>query len=256
MQKRSWQTLAIPNQQGLKLAALYYAAPDSPRPTLTICHGFTGSKEGGGRVLEMSEHLAAELDLDCLAFDFAGHGQSQGQFQDLSLSSQIQDLQSVVSWCTAHKGTPVLTMGRSFGACTAICQAAQDKRVRAVCSWAAPADPYKLLKGLILQDNESNGLVTLGSEHGQIRIKSSFFPDLAGYDVPGLAARISPRPLLVIHGEQDETVPVQDAELIYKTAGAPKRLHIIPGADHRFSQTYLEVWQRCANWLQEHGFGG
>lgn len=251
MQERSWQTLAIPNQQGLNLAALYYAAPDRPKPTLIICHGFTGSKEGGGRVLEMSEYLAAELDLDCLALDFAGHGQSQGSFQDMNLSSQIQDLDSLVGWCLKQGAPYVLTMGRSFGGCTVLCQAARDRRVRAVCSWAAPADPYSLLQGFVMQEISSSGLVKLGSaESGEVLLRQDFFQDLAGFDVPGLAAGISPRPLLLVHGQEDEVVPVDEARRIYARAGWPKQLEIIPGADHRFSQAYAQVWRICADWIK------
>lgn len=250
MQERSWQSLTIPNQQGLKLAAVYYAAPDRPRSTLVICHGFTGSKEGGGRVLEMSEYLAAELDLDCLAFDFAGHGESQGRFQDMNLSSQIQDLDSVVGWCLEHGAPFVMSMGRSFGGSTVLCQAAQDPRVRAVCSWAAPADPYGLLQGMIVSRDDSQGLITLGSSEGQVSLRQELFQDLAGFDVPGLAARIAPRPLLLVHGENDELVPAGDARRIYADAGQPKEMEIIPGADHRFSQAYSQVWRICADWIR------
>ncbi len=243
------KSLGIPNQQGLRLAAIHYTRPGRPGPTLVICHGFTGSKEGSGRVLEMAEYLAGCLKLDCLAFDFAGHGKSQGKIEDMSLSGQIQDLQSVVDWCLETKKTPVLTLGRSFGGCTVICQAALDPAVQAVCSWAAPADPYSLLQGFVLEYAET-GLITLGSQEGQIQLKEDFFPDLAGFDIPDSAARISPRPVLLIHGQEDEVVPVHEARRIYEQAREPKELHIIPGADHRFAHTYQQVWHKCAAWLQ------
>ncbi|MFP4393499.1 MAG: alpha/beta hydrolase [Desulfohalobiaceae bacterium] len=250
MPNRIWQEVSIPNQQGLLLSGIHYSRPDTPGPTLIICHGFTGSKEGGDRVLQMSEYLARELDLDCLTFDFAGHGQSQGNLQDMSLSGQIQDLESVINWCQEHKGGFVLCMGRSFGGCTVICQAARDSRVRAVCSWAAPADPFGLLQGMVVEQDQEQGLVTLGSEEGRASLRQEFFQDLAKFDVPGQAARISPRALLLLHGEEDEVVPVHDAKKIYERAMEPKELYIIPGADHRFSQAYKQVWQICAKWLR------
>ena len=46
-------------------------------------------------------------------------------------------------------------------------------------------------------------------------------------------ARISPRPLLLVHGDHDETVSVDDARELYAKAGEPKQLVIVEGAGHR-----------------------
>ena len=46
-------------------------------------------------------------------------------------------------------------------------------------------------------------------------------------------AHISPRPLLLIHGEQDKDVPVQEAYRLYQTAYEPKDLSLVPLAGHR-----------------------
>jgi fermentation-respiration switch protein FrsA (DUF1100 family) len=47
-----------------------------------------------------------------------------------------------------------------------------------------------------------------------------------------VVGRISPRPLLLIHGEEDETVPVRHAQLLFDAAGDPKQLWRLPGVGH------------------------
>ncbi len=51
--------------------------------------------------------------------------------------------------------------------------------------------------------------------------------------------RISPRALLVIHTERDTMVPVEEGKALYRKAGEPKKLFLIPGADHK--EVYAEI---------------
>ena len=45
-------------------------------------------------------------------------------------------------------------------------------------------------------------------------------------------ADVAPRPLLIVHGLEDETISPADSEAIFAAAGEPKELWLIPGADH------------------------
>jgi putative redox protein len=250
MSESGWKNVEIVNHRGQKLAGVLYATGRAAAPVLVVCHGFTGSKEGGGKALEMGEYLA-ETGYDVLLFDFAGSGGSEGDFEDTTLTGQIGDLASVVGWCERSGAGPVVTMGRSFGGTTAIAQTAGDERVRAVCSWAAPADPFKLFQGVVRPDTAESERVALVGEGGdEVWIKRDFLRDLRTYDIPALAARISPRPLFVIHGDDDETVPAQEARNIFLAAEEPKELKFIRGGDHRFTETHRQVWDQCRQWLR------
>jgi putative redox protein len=63
---------------------------------------------------------------------------------------------------------------------------------------------------------------------------------------------ISPRPFLVIHGTADLSVPPMEAITIYNAAEQPKRLALIEGADHQFSQHYKKVWEILFEWLERN----
>jgi fermentation-respiration switch protein FrsA (DUF1100 family) len=45
--------------------------------------------------------------------------------------------------------------------------------------------------------------------------------------------KITPRPLLLLHGDKDDIVPLENAHRLYQQAGEPKELIVLPGAGHR-----------------------
>ncbi|MFZ5647269.1 MAG: alpha/beta hydrolase [Bacillota bacterium] len=244
----------IKNDRGERLAGLFFQGSGGiNRPTVVICHGFTGSKEGQGKAVEMAEYLA-QNSFSVLLFDFAGCGESEGKFENISLSGHIGDLKGAVDFCLENSAGPVITMGRSFGGTTAVCHAASDSRVGGVCTWAAPVSLTDLFMGFTDEDlpENENELVTLAGSEGIIYLKRSFFTDLSRYDVIRCSSLIPPRPLLVIHGTADDVVPPGEATLIYSSAGEPRELHYVESADHQFSAHHRLVWDVTLKWLKKH----
>lgn len=220
---------------------------------MIICHGFTGSKEGGGGALAMADELA-ERGFDSLLFDFTGCGESEGLWEEITLSRQVEDLGAVVEWAQKKGYRRIVLNGRSFGGATVLAYAAGDPRIAAVCTWAAVAWPLQLFRGFAVEEFAPGGPaekeITLDDGSGSLRLRGRFFQDLQRYNLPGCAAGISPRPLLLIHGTADEVVPVADARLLFEAAGEPKQLALIEGADHRFGDHAAGVWKIFFNWLQ------
>ena len=64
-------------------------------------------------------------------------------------------------------------------------------------------------------------------------------------------AEIAPRPLLLVHGSQDETVEVSHAHKLYDRAGKPKQIIIVEGAGHRLRQDDRAV-AIVIDWLKSH----
>ncbi len=248
MSDYTWREVRIANSRGLKLAGLHLSAEADGAPTLVVCHGFTGSKEGGGKALEMAEYFT-RAGFDSLLFDFAGNGESEGHWADITLSGQIDDLSCCVEWCLGQGSGYAVSLGRSFGGTTAICQAVGDARVRGVCAWAASADPRGLFQGFANPQTLEAEYVALNGEDGSVEVHRGFFSDLDRFNVVHSASRIAPRPLLILHGGRDEVVPASDAEALYNAAADPRELHILPQADHRFSETFKQAWELTVQWL-------
>lgn len=262
MMKKSWHKSTINNREGLGLSALLWHSSceiagdkgDGNRGLIIACHGFTGSKEGSGRALAMGEKLA-QSGYSTLLFDFTGCGESEGSWENISLSGQISDLAAVADWCRRAGFGKIILNGRSFGGTTALCYAARDREIAAVCAWAAVARPGRLFENRVAGRKSLAGdpdeLIKLQGEEGAAALKRRFFYDLRKHDPLKDAAAISPRPLLVIHGSADQSVPVEEARQLYDRAKEPKKLLIVEGADHRFSEHLEPVWGAFFGWLDK-----
>lgn len=264
----SLQKLSITNRYNLKLSALFRKTPsgkftgpgssklglegqDMP-PLIVVCHGFSGNKESGGTAVAMANELAP-LGFDTLLFDFTGCGESEGPWEEITLSRQIEDLGSVVDWVRSRGYRRIILNGRSFGGATVLAYAAVDRQIDAVCTWAAVARPFELFGGFIGKEVKLDGpadeKIKLPAGGGSAYLRRRFFQDLQGYNLPECAARIAPRPLLLFHGTADKVVPISDAHLLFDAAAEPKELAVIEGADHGFSEHREQVWERFFRWL-------
>lgn len=245
----SWEKVRF-ESRGLQLAGLLYTSSPPPACLVVICHGFQGTKEGNGRALEMAEALG-ERGYASFLFDFAGRGESEGDFADLTLSNQVADLGSALAYVRGRGFEKVVVNGRSFGGTTAVCRAAFDPFIAGVCTWAAPAEPLRLFRALREKYRGASPEEKVPLGDGSY-LKYQFFLDLEKHQPLAAAAKLAPRPFLIIHGEKDEVVPPRDAELFWGAAGEPKELVKLPGADHQFTSAYREAWEAFFSWLARY----
>ncbi len=223
---------------GLRLDG--YLARPSPsstapgRPGLVVCHGFPigarGAAASGQTYPELADRLAAEAGWTVITFNFRGTGASQGDF---SLGGWLTDLRAAVDHLLEVGDVGgVWLAGSSTGGGLAICSAAEDERVRGVATLAAPAtfsewaaDP----EGFLAHAREIG--VVSDPEHP--RDPEAWARELREVRPVAVVAKIPPRPLLVVHGSDDETVPLDDARALAEAAGDTAELRVVNQADHR-----------------------
>jgi uncharacterized protein len=121
-------------------------------------------------------------------------------------------------------------IGFSMGASVAILGAARRPDIQAVVA----DSPFATHEDIVTHAIER---VTRLPGRQMARLADTFLNWRAGYrhrDVRPIdkVAAIAPRPLLIIHGSADRTIPVEHAYRVYAAAGAPKDLWIGEGADH------------------------
>ncbi len=68
----------------------------------------------------------------------------------------------------------------------------------------------------------------------------------------GLADRVAPRPLLLIHGTADEILPDACSADVMRRAREPKELRLFPGARHGLDEAREEILDLLVDWLSEH----
>jgi len=226
-----------------KLAA-YTFIPDSDcRYVLIICHGFRGAKENSERV--------NKLGLGVLAFDFSGSGASDGNFADISLSSQVSDLRRVIDYVNSNYNQQVILLGRSFGGSTVLAAAGDNEKVAGYIFWSTPVKLYDTFSGIVEEcaHLKAGEELEIKDDAGSFWLKPSFIEDFAHHDMNNYVHKLASRPALVIHGAADEVVDPANALYIYENTPHTE-LHIISGADHRFTQYIKEREDLTLNWLQ------
>jgi fermentation-respiration switch protein FrsA (DUF1100 family) len=213
---------------------LYLPEGKAPYQTVCTCHGIpAGPPDPNDRgYASLAEYLCSE-GLAVLIFNFRGTGLSGG---NIDMPGWTRDLAAMLDYLYALPEVDksrLTLLGFSGGAAVSVYVAARDKRVSAVVSGACPAEFGEWTR------REPQTLIEHFREVGAIRDKN--FPLSPSQWLDGFKlvrpvdyiARISPRPLLLVHGDRDETVSINDAHRLYAEAGEPKKLAIVKGAGHR-----------------------
>jgi len=210
------------------------AGPDPARRGLVLCHGFPAGP-GGARTSaqtypELADRLAADTGWTVLTFNFRGTGTSEGDF---SLGGWLGDLRAAIDHLLLVEGVSgVWLAGSSTGGALAICQAAEDERVRGVATLAAPADfaGWAADPEQFLDHARQVGVVRDPAFPADF---ASWARELAEIRPVAAAGKIPPRPLLIVHGADDETVPLDDARILADAAQDEVELRVLGEAGHR-----------------------
>lgn len=246
------------NNMGEKISGVIHVPDKIPAPTVVFCHGFTGHKIEDHRLFVRAARRISREGIVVVRFDFRGSGESEGEFENMTISSEISDLNAVLNFLMDRNEVlhdKIGVVGLSLGGVISILTSAQNQVVKAVCTWSSPAE----LKLVSTNIEKSFGTSSGKSEKDYIdlptgyRVGKNFFIDALKHDILGSCTKISPRPILIIHGSEDPVVPVQHAQMLYDKAGEPKKLVTIDGAGHTFSRRDLEdkVIEITLEWLKE-----
>jgi uncharacterized protein len=191
---------------------------NTKKPCVILSHGLISSKESS-KYVAMAKSLNDAGIASC-RFDYHGCGESGGNIEETTLTTRVENLNAITEYVINQSlvdSDKIGILGSSFGGSTCIVKAAKDKRIKCVALWATP---YRLEK-------------TEDGRISEIEFDESIYTDFLTYNLLSEAAEISCA--LVIHGEIDETVPCFEGKSIYKCLKKPKKLEIIKGADHIFS---------------------
>jgi len=241
------------------VGVMHHGIGKEPRPCLIACHGFVGTKYGGSRrfIVDFAQY-AVKHNLSVFRFDFAGCGDSEGDFVNLTIDSELEDLEAAINTVSTMVGVDpekIGVFGQCLGAVTAIRASSRDPRVQRVVAWAPFANFADALLKLV--GEKAFQLLQLGEEaefmyHEQpFRCSPKILNESLSLDMFEEITRIR-KPLLVIHGTEDSVVPLQDVEkLIDFAQGTPgrKELAVVEGAHHSFPYHQDELFKLTADWF-------
>jgi putative redox protein len=175
----------------------------------------------------------AQHGIGVLRVDFRGLGESEGNFAEANLTTNVADLVAAATYLEHHYASPGLLIGHSLGGAAAIRAAAKISSCRAVVTINSPADPTHLTTYFAdkLERIRSEGSVNVDIVGRPFPITRQFIDDLEKQNHPAAIASLG-KALLICHAPADDVVPLAEAGEIFQAAEHPKSFVSLDTADH------------------------
>ena len=153
-------------------------------------------------------------------------------FRKSTISKEVEDLKAVVT--AAHEsGYRIIYAGHSMGGAVGTLAAASDDRIKFLISLAGMVNTKAFYDREFGEETPDSGCMW---EEPSCPLSSVFKNDLESIVSTAPKAADVKVPWLLIHGTEDDVVPVEDSREIFALANEPKKIVEIPGANHVFSE--------------------
>jgi len=227
-------------------------------PAIAMFHGFTGNKSEAHRLFVHVARAICNAGFIVLRFDFRGSGDSDGEFEDMTVPGEVSDSARALDFLSSLDivdQKKIGVIGLSVGGRVAAILASKDRRVKFVILYSAALTP---LKEKFLEDLEKESLKKL--ERGEAvhigrgwYLKKAFF-ETVDSPVPLEVLDKIKVPILIIHGDSDTVVPLDGARKGYeivRSLNNKNELYIVKGGDHVFTRKEhtQEVIEKTLDWL-------
>lgn len=249
------------------LADAFYLENGVKKNVVLFCHGYKGYKDWGAWDL-VAESFAVH-NFFFIKMNFSHNGGTVEQpidFPDLEAFGQnnfikeLDDLETVIDWIFSGEIAQdemnqenVSLIGHSRGGGIVLLKASEDPRVRNVVTWAGVSDfGSRFPEGEVLEEWKNNGVAYVHNARTKqemphyFQFFTTFKENESRLTIKNAASALN-IPYLIIHGDLDETVPIEEAKNLNQW-NKNSKLHFIKGANHTFGSS--QPWQSES--LPEH----
>jgi alpha-beta hydrolase superfamily lysophospholipase len=231
------------NSDGLILRGTLHLPAVNHPPVVIGSHGLYSNRESPKQIA--LARACNGLGMAYFRFDHRGCGSSQGEFEQVtSLAARCEDLKKAVAAIKsrAEIGHGIGLFGSSMGGTVCLSVAAELK-VNIVVTFAAPLCSRADVLGPNRSKKHDTPGIFLDAKKSNFNISENV---------------LQVNNILIVHGQNDETVPLFHAEEIHRLAGAPKKLLVQKNGDHRMSDEIhqLEFIREASMWFKSGFFDG
>lgn len=243
--------------------------PDTvPAPAVLICHGLNSQ---GFHVLKAYEQLArfaCRKGFVVVLFDFRGVGKSAGIF-DYGIGEQ-KDVQCMLNYVASRPevlSDRIFVVGHSLGGAVSLYALRNENRVKGLVLWSTPKNhDYNVKKFIARTRGKRGGYIFLIVSRIDKLIDVSRFYRLEVYgislrprdvrerlmslDEREAISKLHDLPVLVVVGNEDDVVGVDEALEVFISANEPKSFVTIAGADHTFRGKEDELVSLTVDWIE------
>jgi pimeloyl-ACP methyl ester carboxylesterase len=233
----------IRNSSDEKLDYSFHEGDKYPGHIVVIGHGVTGNKDRPF-VVALVQGLA-QAGIPVLRFSFSGNGYSEGKFTDSTISKEVSDLGCILDRLNDYT---LCYAGHSMGGAVGVIRASTDERIKYLISLAGMVDTKGFADREFGDVTPDDGFMW---DEPDCPLSQIYMDDMAKTDsVINLASQIKV-PWLLVHGTEDDVVPIQDSLDIFAKANEPKALVKLEGSNHVFADENAPLMvEQVVTWIQ------
>ncbi|WP_459482292.1 alpha/beta hydrolase family protein [Clostridium saccharoperbutylacetonicum] len=209
-------------------------------PLVVIMHGFTSNYQCP-LLVKISEELLKE-GIASLRFDFNGHGESDGLFEDMTVMSEVEDAREILRYAKKIDFVESISiLGHSQGGVVAGMTAGYYPNDIICLVQMAPAATLKddAIKGTLMGVEYDPKHIPEYVEFDNKRLNSLYFRTAQHLPIYEVSSQYN-GPASLIHGTEDSVVSY-NASKKYHGVYADSELHLLEGEDHSFSHNMDEA---------------
>ncbi|MDG0963560.1 MAG: alpha/beta hydrolase [Opitutales bacterium] len=234
----------ILNSQGENIDYIFHEGTRRNFYLLIIGHGIAADMDEP--IIQKLAEKVAEQGMSVLRFSFSGNGDSDGRFDQCTITKEVEDLQSVLS-AVAEGGWRPIYAGHSMGATVGALTAAVDSRIELLISLAGIVNTKNFFESEF-------AMLTPGKDNmwdeESCPLSREFVDDITQIEsVLPLVSRVE-LPWLLVHGTRDKVISSKESQSLVTNFEETRELVEIEGADHLFSGDALELaTESVIDWL-------
>jgi alpha/beta superfamily hydrolase len=240
-----------------------------PAPALLVCHGMDVQGFHFLKIYTQLARKACENGLVSLIFDFRGVGKSTGKF-DYGFGEQ-QDVKCALNYLASRPEVlpdKIFVVGHSLGGAVSLYALRDEARVKGLALWSTPKNHTYNVRKFIKRTRGKLGLCrfqVFSRVDKLFDVSKLFKLEVYGINLRPryvreklmrlneceAVSKLKDKPLLVVIGDADMIVGVDEAQEVYYSASEPKSLLIIKGADHNYEGKEEELIAKTIDWIKK-----
>ncbi len=251
------QALTFQDADGRTIAGLLATPAAKTDRVAVLCHGFLSNKNS--KTNRALTELLLPQGIATFRFDFFGQGESDGPFDKITVTAAVQQTLAALDLVKKKGLKRIALVGSSFGGLVALLAAAKRPKLQCLALKCPVPDFPEMLKlefgAKGMAEWKKSGTIpnVVPGGNGRIKLRYAFYEDClrcGGYE----AARAVAAPTLIVQGQADEYVPLEQSRRLADELKGKSTLVVLPDADHHFSdpEHFREMTGLLARWVAEH----
>jgi uncharacterized protein len=250
------EALTFHDDRGHRVAAVLSRPEQRTNTIVVLCHGFLSNKNSTTN--KTLTRLLNARDIATYRFDFFGQGESEGRFEDITTTLAVGQTNAAIDDVLSMDYHRIGLAGSSFGGLVAILTAAQRQDIACLALKCPVVDFAEELRLEFGPDEMARWQATdtiqniMGGPE-RVRLKYRLYEDCLHQAAYGPASDMT-TPTLIVQGQKDELVPLHQSQKLFDLLRGPKRIDLLPEADHQFTRAedFHAMTTAITEWLAMH----